>query len=168
MIGKISTVVVALCAGVPLLIIGLLSIIRGKPEETLTAVENSPFKILVRSQEFRHSGTVNVEICVAEISSHTFPRGGEQCFFHGFDLDGLSARWRGQREIEISFADGYVTEFRNYASASNRASSLQGFHITMLDEQCDRYPKYSPHGINQLKPCSSTGQTSNQGQVGVP
>jgi hypothetical protein len=152
-VGKIAVAVITLCLGASLSFYGLFRIIRGKPNESVTQVENGPFKILVRSQEFRHSGTVNIDICVAEISSSKFPGRG-QCFFHGFDLDGLSAEWRGQHEIEISLADGYVTEFRNYASAVDRKSSLPvQFHITMRDEHCDPYPKYP--GGNPLKPCPS-------------
>jgi hypothetical protein len=153
-VGKIGVAMITLCLGASLSFYGLFRIIRGKPDESVTQVENGSFKILVRSQEFRHSGTVNMDICVAEISSRAFPGKG-QCFFHGYDLDGLSAKWRGQDEIEISFADGYVTEFRNYAYAVDRKSShTVVFYINMRDDHCDRYPKYP--GGNALKPCPLT------------
>ena len=32
---------------------------RGVPEESMTQVDNGSFKILIRSQEFRHSGIRN-------------------------------------------------------------------------------------------------------------
>ena len=51
----------------------LLVSCKGTPVESVTEVQNGAFKILVRSQEFHHSGSVNVDICVANTSSHNFP-----------------------------------------------------------------------------------------------
>ena len=51
---------------------GLFRIIRGKPEESVTEVQNVPFKVVIRSQEFLHSGTVNIDICVAETQAVRF------------------------------------------------------------------------------------------------
>lgn len=153
-IGKVGVGVIIVCLGLSVFLYGLYRVIRGKPEESVADVQNGAFKILIRSQEFRHSGTVNVDICVADVSSVTFPTTDSQCFFHGFDLDHLSAQWRGQNEIEVTFADGYVTEFNNYTSALDPKSSLPvQFHVTLSDHHCDAYPKYP--GGNPLRPCSS-------------
>jgi hypothetical protein len=84
----------------------LLRFIPGKPEESVTEVENGSFKILVRSQEFHHSGTLNIDICVAEISSRKFPTDKLQCFLNGYDSYKLSVKWKSQHEIEVAFADG--------------------------------------------------------------
>ena len=105
----------------------------GKPEESVTEVKNGAFKMLVRSQEFHHSATVNIDICVAAASSHEFPDSKAQCFFHGYDFDGLSAKWRGEHEIEVSFRDGRLSLFRNYAIVSPDGSLPAGFHITLRD-----------------------------------
>ncbi len=36
---------------------------RGKPDETVTEVRNGSYKVLIRSQEFHHSGSINVDVC---------------------------------------------------------------------------------------------------------
>jgi len=152
-IGKVAAGLIVVCLGVSISLYALYRVIRGKPDESVTEVQNGAFKILIRSQEFRHSGTVNVDICVAHVSSVRSPTRGSQCFLHGFDLDHLSAKWRGQHEIEISLADGYVTEFSNYVSAVNPKSALpEQFHVTLRDDHCNSYPKFPI----DLKPCPST------------
>jgi hypothetical protein len=109
-------------------------IIRGKPDERVVELRNGAFKILVRSQEFRHSGTRNIDICVAEASSRSFPKAKMQCFFHGFDFSGLSVAWQSQREIEVSFRSGYLTYFENAVSVLPTGSSVpEGFHTTIRD-----------------------------------
>jgi hypothetical protein len=109
-------------------------ILRGKPEERVVELRNGAFKILVRSQEFRHSGTRNIDICVAETSSLSFPKSRMQCFFHGFDLSGLSVAWQSQHDIEVSFRSGYLTHFENTASVLPSGSSVpESFHTTVRD-----------------------------------
>jgi hypothetical protein len=46
-----------------------LSSCMGKPDEKITEVRNGAFKVLIRSQEFHHSGIVNVDLCVANAST---------------------------------------------------------------------------------------------------
>jgi hypothetical protein len=117
---------------------------RGKPEESATEVENGPFKILVRSQEFRNSGIRNIDVCVAETSNRKFPKDESQCFLHGFDFSELSARWRSQREIEVSFRSGRVSYFTNSPSVLPVGSSIPvGFHATLCDG-CDTGSKDAP------------------------
>jgi hypothetical protein len=110
----------------------VLASCRGKPEESVTEVKNGAFKILVRSQEFHHSGIRNIDICVAEISSRGFPAKRIQCL-HGFDFSGLSVKWQSQREIEISFDCGRVSTFANYAVVSPDGSLPEDFHATLRD-----------------------------------
>jgi hypothetical protein len=106
----------------------------GRPDEKITAVGNGPFKILVRSREFHKSGTLIMDICVAEASSRDFPK-RRQCFLSGYDFDNLSVKWRGQREIEISFGCGRVTNFTNNALVYPNGPVPEGFHAT-LRENC--------------------------------
>ena len=111
-----------------------LLIFRGKPEEHVVELRNGAFKILARSQEFAHSGTHLVEICVAETSSGSFPQSGSQCFFRGFDLSGLSVAWQSERDIEVSFRAGYLTHFTNTASVIPKGTYVpEGFHTTVRD-----------------------------------
>jgi hypothetical protein len=89
---------------------------RGSPNEKVTEARNGPFKVLVRSQEFHHSGIFNVDICVTDSSNVAFPENEKlQCFLHGFDFSGLSVKWLSQQNIEISFDCGRVTTFTNFA-----------------------------------------------------
>jgi hypothetical protein len=115
-------------------------------EQTFSAVENGPFKIVVRSQEFHHSAIRNVDICVAETSGRKFPSGKSQCFLHGFDFSGLSVKWLGQREIEVSFQCGRVTHFANDAFVYPKGPVPEEFHVTMRED------------------CSYTGAVTCQGK----
>jgi hypothetical protein len=113
-------------------------IFRGKPEERVIELENGRFKILVRSQEFRHSGSRNLDICVAETSSRSFPKSRMQCFFDGFDFSGLSVAWRSQHDIEVSFRSGYLTHFENTAVVLATGSSVpESFHTTVHDGESE-------------------------------
>ena len=67
----------------------------GPTEESVSEVENGPFKIVVRSREFHHSGTRNVDICIAQTVSRNFPKAKLQGFLRGFDFDGLAVRLAG-------------------------------------------------------------------------
>ena len=110
---------------------------RGKSNETIVEVKNGPFKALVRSQEFHHSGLINVDVCIADNSEHAFPENErEQCFLHGFDFSGLSVNWRSGKEIEVSYRSGRVTWFTNYASLSLNGSVPAEFH-TILCDACE-------------------------------
>ena len=118
---------------------------RGRLEERVTAVENGPFKILIRSREFHHSGTVNIDVCVGQTSSRKFPK-GESCFLRGFDFNGLSAKWQSANVIQISFGCGYVTHFANSAFVYPKGSVPASFHATLL-ESC---------GYTGSKTCEAT------------
>ena len=125
----------------------ILGSCRGRLEEHVTEVQNGPYKVLIRSQEFYHSATVNIDICVAEASSHTFPTDRGQCFFDGSDFSGLSARWRPEHEIEVSFESGSVSLFRNYAFVYPKGSAPVEFHTILCDE-C-RTPRGSPNAMSK-------------------
>jgi hypothetical protein len=105
----------------------------GRPDERITAEENGPFKILVRSREFHKSGTQNIDICVAETSSTEFPN-TRQCFLRGYDFDNLSVKWRGQRQIEVSFGCGRVTNFTSEALVYPKGPVPEEFHATLREE----------------------------------
>jgi len=83
--------------------------------QTLSETTNGAFKVVVRTQEISHSGTRNVDVCVANASSSGFPEKKVQCFLSGYDFDGLSVKWQGPRVIEISFSSGRVSRFTNSA-----------------------------------------------------
>lgn len=121
----------------------VLASCRGKPEESVTEVKNDAFKILVRSQEFHHSGIVNIGVCVANASSREFPNKQIQCLVHGYDFSGLSVKWRSEREIEISFACGRVSYFRNYALVYPSGPVPEEFHAILRD-RCESLLKDSP------------------------
>ena len=104
----------------------------------MVELRNGAFKILVRSQEFRHSGTRNIDICVAETSSRSFPKSRMQCFFHGFDFSGLSVVWQSPRDIEVSFRSGYLTYFDNVALVLPTGTSApESFHTTVNDGESE-------------------------------
>ena len=56
------------------LLLALMLFARGKPTETISETQNGSFKVLVRSQEFHHSGIINVDVCVADSSTMSSPR----------------------------------------------------------------------------------------------
>jgi hypothetical protein len=102
-------------------------------EESVAKVENGPFEILIRSQEFHHSSIHNVDICVASSGGRGFPRHKSQCFLHGFDFSGLSARWLPERDIQISFTAGRVTHFTNSAFVYPNGTVPVEFHTSLCD-----------------------------------
>lgn len=111
-----------------------LLVLRGTPEEHVFELPNGTLKVLVRTQEFRHSGTVNVDICAARASSKSFPKDRMQCFFHGYDFSGLSVAWHSDRNIEVSFRSGYLTHFQNYAIVKE-GSETDSFHTSVIDRE---------------------------------
>ncbi len=131
------------CAACCLVIV--LGSCRGKPEESTREVKNGAFKILVRSQEFHHSGTVIVDVCLANASSREFPKSKGQCFLEGDDFSGPSARWLSEQEIEISFACGRVSYFRNYALVYPSGPVPEEFHAILRD-RCESLLKDAPSG----------------------
>jgi len=70
-------------------------------EQTLSETPDGAFKVVVRTQEISHSGTRNVDVCVANIPVLA-PDKKVQCFLSGYDFDGLSVKWRAT-VIEVSF-----------------------------------------------------------------
>jgi len=94
-------------------------------------VTRGAFKLMLRSQEYQHSGIRNVDVCVAEADAQKFPSGKTQCFFHGFDFSGLSVGWRTGREIDVCFSSGRVTYFTNYPSVTPTGSTPVEFHASI-------------------------------------
>ena len=107
---------------------------RGKPTETISETRKGSFKVLVRSQEFHHSGIINVDVCVADSADHEFPKNEElQCFLHGYDFSGLSIRWLSGLDVEIDFDSGRVTTFRNSAFLYLNGPVPVEFHATLRE-----------------------------------
>ena len=105
----------------------------GKADETISEVRNGAFKVLIRSQEFHRSGIRNVDVCVANVSSLSFPANRGQCFLHGFDFDGLTAKWQGPRAIEVAFRSGRVVHFTNSAVVYPGGPVPTEFYIVLCD-----------------------------------
>jgi hypothetical protein len=101
--------------------------------ENITEVKNGQYKVAIRSQEFHNSSDYNVDICVAELSADRFPTDKRQCFLHGFDFNGLSAKWKSEQDLEISFDCGRVSEFHNFAFLSEARTVPIEFHATLLE-----------------------------------
>jgi len=116
------------------LLLAFMLFASGKPNETLTEVKNGPFKALVRSQDFHHSGSINIDVCVTGSSNSAFPRNEKlQCFLHGYDFSGLSVRWLSPRNIEIAFDCGRVPNFRNSAVVYPHGPVPVEFYATLRD-----------------------------------
>jgi hypothetical protein len=100
---------------------------------SLSEIENGPFKVIVRTQEFNNSGSRIVDVCVTNTLNHQFPGNGVQCFLKGYDFDDLSVKWQGPTVIEVSFRAGRVTHFTNSALVYPDGSIPEGFHILLCD-----------------------------------
>ena len=122
------------------LLLAFMLFARGKPNETVTEARNGPFKVLVRSQEFHHSGSINVDVCVTDSSSLAFPKSKLQCFLHGYDLSGLSVKWLSQQNIEIAFNCGRVTTFTNSAFVYPNGPVPVEFHAILRDGCANQVP----------------------------
>jgi hypothetical protein len=114
------------------LLLALMLFGRGKPTETISETTNGPFKVLVRSQEFHHSGIINIDVCVADSSDQEFPKNEKgQCFLHGFDFSELSVKWLSGRDVEVAFDSGRVTTFTNSAFVYPNGPVPVEFHTTL-------------------------------------
>ena len=122
------------------LLLAFMLFARGKPNETVTEARNDRFKVLVRSQEFHHSGLINVDVCVTDSSSPAFPKSKLQCFLHGYDFSGLSVKWLSQQNIEIAFNCGRVTTFTNSAFVYPRGPVPVEFHAILRDGCANQVP----------------------------
>ncbi len=124
------------------LLLAFMVFASGKPNERITEIKNGPFKVLVRSQEFHHSGTINVDVCVTDSSNSAFPKNEkQQCFLHGYDFSGLSVKWLSQQDIEIAFENcGEVTSFRNFAFVYPNGPVPVEFHATLRDRCVEQLP----------------------------
>lgn len=124
-------------AGLSGLLLTFMLFARGKPNETVAEVKNGPSIVLIRSQEFNHSGTINVDVCVADSSNPAFPKSSkQQCFLHGYDFSGLSVKWLSPRDIEIAFDCGRVTSFTNSAIVHPIGYLPVEFHATLREAGC--------------------------------
>jgi hypothetical protein len=102
-------------------------------EQSVSEVANGNFKVMVRSREFNNSGSKNIDICVVNSSTHIFPDEKLQCFFNGYDFDGLVVRWQSSQVIVVSFQSGRVTRFSNSATVYSEGNNPEAFHILLCD-----------------------------------
>ena len=110
---------------------------------SVSEIENGPFKVMVRTQEFNHSGTEIVDICVANKDSHEFPDKPDmtsQCFLNGYDFSALSVKWQGPDVIAVSFHSGRVSHFTNTAFVYPGGTVPHEF-LTLLCDGCEPLPK---------------------------
>lgn len=114
----------------------LLQSCKRVSEQSLSEVKDGPFKVVIRTQEISHSGTRNVDVCVANTSSPGFPNKKVQCFLSGYDFDGLAVKWEGSQVIEVSFRSGRVARFTNSAFVYPGGPVPVEFH-TLLCDGCD-------------------------------
>ncbi len=110
-------------------------------KESVNEVRSGAFKAVVRAQEFGHSGIVNVDICVDELSASTFPEDKRQCFLHGFDFSELAVKWQSDSNLEISFDCGRVATFTNSAILLKGRSVPVEFHATLHETCRENRPK---------------------------
>jgi hypothetical protein len=111
----------------------LLQSCKRVTEQSLSETPDGAFKVVVRTQEISHSGTRNVDVCVANASSAGFPDKKAQCFMSGYDFDGLSVKWQGPRVIEVSFSSGRVARFTNSAFVYPGGPVPEEFHTLLCD-----------------------------------
>lgn len=112
--------------------------------DSFKTITNGEYKIVIRSEEPLHSGIHNIDICVLAVADSKFPPRYKkaQCFFQGYDLDGLAVKWLAPRYIHIDVKDGWVSEFRNSATVSLKGTpGAVGFHISLYDRSS--YPRDS-------------------------
>lgn len=105
----------------------------GAHEDKVIEIKNGAFKVLVRGQVFKQLGNVNIDVCVTNVSDTRFPSKGNQCFLNGYDFDGLAVKWTSERDIAISFKDGRVSHFTNYASVYPRGDVPVQFHAVLYE-----------------------------------
>jgi hypothetical protein len=106
---------------------------RGAPEEHRAYIVRGDLQIGVRTQEWEHSGIVNVQACLMPRGSKVYPKdGSQQCFFAGYDLTQLGVRWNRDDDVTISMACGQVTEFENWALVDVRGRSDR-IHVNLTD-----------------------------------
>ncbi len=128
----------------------LLQACKRITEQTLSETTNGAFKVVVRTQEISHSGTRNVDVCVANASSSGFPEKKVQCFLSGYDFDGLSVKWQGPQVIEVSFTSGRVSRFTNSAFVYPSGPVPEEFHTLLCDGCGSAPPKPEGGAVSSL------------------
>src|SRR6185312_10053362 len=101
-----------------------------------TTIKDGDYKVVIRSEEPLHSGVHNIDICVLAVGDTDFPprRREAQCFFQGYDLDGLKVKWLAPRYINVYVKDGWVSSFKNNAVVSLKGTPRAvAFHISLYD-----------------------------------
>jgi hypothetical protein len=115
------------------LLMWLLQTCNAAAQESISEVNDGPFKVMIRYQELNDSGSVNVDICVASATERIFPHKRSHCFLNGYDFDGLSVKWLTPRVLEVSFLSGRVSQFTNTAFIYPSGPVPEEFHILLCD-----------------------------------
>lgn len=121
--------------------IGLLALALtscAKPEDRITEVPNGKFKIDIRYREYLKSGTVNIDVCVADRASNEFPTDHGQCFLHGFHFNSVSVKWVSDSNAVITFDCGRVTTYQNSALITADRKVPDAFNAK-LNDTCHTY-----------------------------
>lgn len=121
---------------VGLLMVSILTACSVGKSDEFTTVKGGDYKVVIRSEEPLRSGIHNVDICVLAADDVGFPpRYKEaQCFFQGYDLDGLKVKWLASRYIGVYVKDGWITSFKNSAVVPlKEKSGAVAFHISLYD-----------------------------------
>jgi len=113
-----------------------------KPDERIVEVPNGKFKIDIQYREYMKSGTINVDVCVADGGSKGSPTNRGQCFLHGFDFNKISAEWVSDHNVIISFECGNLTFYRNTALITEGREIPDDFNAKLIDT-CHTY-KWGP------------------------
>ncbi len=119
----------------------LLQGCKSKPDETRTDVRSGDYKVMMRTQEFHHSGSLNVDVCVAPANDTKFPNKPLQCFLHGYDFSDLQITWRSPTEVVINFRCGRVTQFSNSAVVNENGPAPQEFYA-FLNDSCTPHDRF--------------------------
>lgn len=122
-------------------LLALLQGCRGKPEETFTEIPSGNYKIVIRTQEFHHSGSVNADLCIAHQPDGKFPAEKLQCFLQGYDFSDLTGSWRSPTEVVISYRCGRVTDFRNTADVYGQGPAPEEFYV-FLNDSCTPHDRF--------------------------
>lgn len=117
-----------LCLGLP-----FLASCSEPTAPVVTEIRNGAYKIVINSQGFSDSGIVNVDVCVVDAAAKKLPSDRMQCIFHGFDFNGISAKWVSDEAVEISFNCGRLTQFSNTVQIPVGDGTYREFYARLND-----------------------------------
>lgn len=113
--------------------ISLASCRRITQESVQSVAGRDSFKVIIRTWEFNHTGSRNIDMCVADINTTRFPEKSSQCFLTGYDFDNLKINWTGPSTLTVSFSSGRVSHFTNTAFVYHGSPIPVEFHVYLTD-----------------------------------